>query len=195
MSTLQKNITAKRIAILNRTEQKLFHIADIAVLWDMQNPNTLRVTLKRYCDEQLLYRTQKGLYSLILPQRVHPILLGVKVLHKFTYLTTESILYFEGYVSQVPSCYTFVGSRSVSFSLLGKDYKCRQLRNLFLFNPLGIKTEHGVKKASTERAIADLLYFYPLKHFDKEPDWKKVQQLQQQIGYPLTPQRYASTKS
>jgi predicted transcriptional regulator of viral defense system len=195
MSTLQKNITAKRIAILGLKGEKLFHTKDAATLWGIGNENTLRVTLKRYCDGGLLYRVYKGLYSLIPPSQIDPILLGAKALHQFSYLSTESVLFQEGYLSQVPYVYTYVSLQSKNFNILSHHYKSRQLKRIFLYNPVGISEVDGVKRASPERAIADLLYFHPKKYFDKQPDWEKVKRIQEYIRYPLTPKRYALTKT
>jgi hypothetical protein len=60
----------------------------------------------------------------------------------------------------------------------------------FLFNQLGIELIGGVLVATVERAICDALFLNPYFHFDKEPDWQKIYEMQQSLKYPLTPNRY-----
>lgn len=193
MSTLKKNITAQRISLLVTKGESVFHINDLANLWQISNKNTLRITLKRYAENKLLYRVYRGLYALYTPEKIDPVLLGVKALHKFCYLTTEQILYRAGVISQKIEQYTFVSETSLNFKIGKNLFKSRQLHDRYLYNPLGIVAEGGVRKASVARAICDMLYFNPYYYFDKPVDWRKIKSLQMQIGYPLTSRRYDFT--
>ncbi|MDP3976357.1 MAG: hypothetical protein Q8P95_05595 [bacterium] len=187
MSTLRNNITAKRIALLAAKDEKVFHSHDLANMWNISSHNTLRTTLKRYARQGLLHRIYRGMYSLVPLEGVDPSLLGAKAIHSYCYVSIQTILFREGYQNQPSSSLTFISSKSRKFNLGPNYYSCRQLRPNFLFNTAGIIQQSGVNTATVERAIADLLYFNPHAYFDKEPDWKKVRQLQQEIGYPLTP--------
>ncbi len=195
MSTGKVNIQAQRFALLARMDEKLFHTSDLANLWLIKNKNTLYTTLKRYCSAGLLYRLFKGLYSLLPPDNLDPILLGTKILHTYCYLSAESILYREGYVSKRPGSFTFISSKSDTFKVGDCLYKSRKANNRFLFNPVGINNMDGIRVASVERAIADMLYFMPKFHFDRPIDWTKIREIQKTIGYPLTSKRYGFTKS
>lgn len=193
MSTFKNNITAKRIAILATKNERLFHIKDLANLWNIQNKNTLRVTLKRYADEKLIYRIYRGFYSLSPIRDIDPILLGVKALHGFCYLSTETVLYHSGYISQVIDYNTFVSSKSLSFTIGETNFKSRQLSDKYLYNPDGISMVNEVLTATPERAICDMLYFNSNYNFDKPVDWEKIRSMQKKIQYPLTPHRYVAT--
>lgn len=195
MSTQKNNITAKRLAKLLAQGEMIFHAKDLATLWNITNNNTLRTTLKRYCQNQLLYRIYKGFYSVIKPEKLDPAMLGAKAIHGYCYLSTESVLYPEGFISKKISTYTFAGPKSQRFSIGEHRYKSRQLSPRYLFNPEGVETKNGVKQANLYRAIADMLYFSPKYHFDREIDWEKVQAMQKKIGYPLTPTRYVDPQS
>lgn len=194
MNTSISNTTARRFALLASSNEKIFHINDLANLWLMQNKNSLRVALKRYSQSGIFYRIYRGLYSLK-QDGLDPVLVGSKAIHKFCYLTTETILYREGYISQPPAVYTFAGSKSFKFNALNKRYSCRQLNDKFLYNPEGVYLKDGVNIATPERAIADMLYFNPKTHLDKTPDWKKVKSIQKAINYPLTPNRHDTSNS
>ncbi|MEK7523610.1 MAG: hypothetical protein AAB588_01135 [Patescibacteria group bacterium] len=195
MSTLNGNITGKRIALLASKGEKIFHIADMANLWQIQDKNTLRITLNRYVQQGLLHGIYRGFYSLIPPQDLSPLFLGSKALHRFCFVSTETILSQEGYISPVTNYYTFIANRSRIFTLFGYLFKSRQLADRYLYNSEGVALRGGLLQASPERAIADMLYFNPSYHFDHPVDWKKVRDIQQKVGYPLTPKRYDSAKT
>lgn len=190
MST-EKNNQALRIAKLAVMNERIFHTRDLANLWGINNKNTLYTTIKRYSKIGLLHRLYKGFLSLVPPDSIDQFELGAKALSRYSYLTTESVLYSHGYISQPPSIITFAGLKNQQISIGNRYYKCRQLQENFLFNPKGIKQEGNVLVATPERAIADMLYFKPTFHFDKEPDWATIKDIQEALGYPLTKQRYA----
>lgn len=183
MSTLRNNISAKRMALLAKKKEVIFHIDDLANLWEIADRNTLRVTLKRYADTKLLYRIYRGFYSLFPLSELDPVLLGAKALHTFCYLSTETILWAEGYISQAPSMYTFISNVSKQFRIGPHRYKSRRLHDRYLYQPAGLLTQNGVKRATPERAIADILYFNPTFHFDHPVKWAKIKKLQKDIGY------------
>jgi len=190
MSTLRSNVTARRIALLAKTGERIFHTNDLANLWNIQNKNTLRVTLKRYVEDGLIYRIYRGFYSLFPIDEIDPALMGAKAIHQFCYLSTETVLRQEGHILQNISYYTFVGSKGLKFVIGGYEFKSRQLDEKYLYNPEGVLLRDGVKIAIVERAVCDMLYFNPSYHFDRSIDWKKIRSMQKKIGYPLTPHRY-----
>ena len=189
--TKKRNLN--RFADLAKLGEVLFHVDDLANLWQIRNMNTLYTTLKRYTKQGLLYRIHKGFYSIKPPESVDPLLLGLKALHSFAYVSCETILAEEGVLQQLVPAITLVSGRNKKFTAAGRSYHSRQLADRFLYQPQGITTlESGVRRASRERAVADLLYFNPHAYFDGEKliDWREVRALQESIGYPLTPQRY-----
>lgn len=192
MSTLKNNIKHKnsssrqRFADLARLGLLLFHVDDLANLWQIQNANTLRTTLKRYTQDGLIIRVYRGLYSLLPIEKIDPYLLGVKALHCYAYVSTETVLAREGIIFQDISQITLVSPHSKKFQIGNNSYSSRQLADKFLFNDIGITNKDGVLMASLERAVADILYFNPRYHFDAGDsiDWQKVRAIQRQIGYP-----------
>lgn len=184
------NISAKRIAILASTEAPLFHTNDLALLLNIQSPNTLRVTLHRLTRAGILHRIRRGLYSILPPEKIDPLLIGSACLHRSSYLTTESVLRQEGYILQSVDAITFASSISRKFGVLGHRFISRRMHPRFLQNLQGITRSGGVLRATPERAIADMLYFDPWYHFDQPVHWGRIAALQKTIGYPLTPHRY-----
>ena len=182
-----------RFAQLAKIGEIVFHTDDLANLWRITNKNTLYTTIKRYVGQGLLFRIYKGFYGIMPSREIDPYLLGVKALHRYAYVSCETVLREEGIIQQELSAITLVSSETKRFSIAGNNYYSRKLADKFLYQQKGIAVaDRGVRKANAERAIADLLYFNPHAYFDARNliDWKKVRDLQKELGYPLTPERY-----
>lgn len=193
MSTEKYN---NRFAELAKIGETIFHSKDLANLWHIADPNNLYTTLKRYAQKKLIFKIYKGFYSLKPLPELDPLLLGVKALHQYCYVSTETVLENNGLINQVMSKITLVSAISKKFSIHTYHYYCRKMDNKFLFNPVGIIEKGGLKIATPERAVADMLYYNTRVTLDAEKliDWNKVKEIQQALGYPLTPKRYVVTR-
>jgi hypothetical protein len=174
-----------RINELLRSERKIYHANDLAILWNISNRNTLYTTIKRYVQKEVLVPIYKGLYSTVPIDRLDPIELGKAVIHRFAYLTTESVLAMEGIITQTTYAYTFASSQSKKVHVGNWSFLFRKLKDEYLYNPAGIVNRNGNFFATTERAVADMLYFNPKYHFDLADaiDFDKVAGVQKEIGY------------
>lgn len=198
MSTVKNNDKLNKGLYLSRFSQiaklgiLIFHTRDLANLWQIKSANNLHTTLKRYAQKGLLFRIYRGLYSLKSVDQLNPALVGIKALHRYSYVSTETILVQAGIIQQKLDQTTFVSSISKKFSIGPYNFRSRKLADKFLYNETEIIIDQGIKKTSIERAIADLLYFNPKVYFDAEKliDWKKVKAVQKSVGYPLTYNRY-----
>lgn len=185
MSTAYINKKQRRFADIASMGEIVFHVSDLANLWNISNSNTLYTTLKRYTQAGLIHRIQKGMYSLIPPDDLDPLLLGVKAVHKYAYISTETVLFREGIINQKPKSVTIISSISKKFSIAGNFYISRQLNDRYLFNPEGIYKIDKIQTASVERAAADLLYFNPEAYFDAVNlmNWERISEIQKSLGY------------
>jgi predicted transcriptional regulator of viral defense system len=179
-----------KIVALEQFTEKIFHTGDIANIWVIQNKNTLYTTIRRYVEKGVLYRIYKGYYSLVPMEKIHSRLLGVKALHQYAYVSLETVLFDEGYISRPPAYVSIVSSKSARFSIGKYRFRSRKMHSQYLLNDCGITLKNGIMTASAERAVADMLYYTPSFHFDKIPDWKNIKKIQKKMGYPFTPQRY-----
>lgn len=185
-SLTRKHNPQQRIAQLARLGEVVFHIDDLANLWAINNQNTLHTTLKRYVQKGLLYRIWRGFYSLKPLSELDPWLLGIKALHQYAYLSTETILVKTGIIQQDIQYITLISSQAKKFKINNHYYYCRRLTDKFLYHPAGIYEKNKILIATPERAVADLLYFNPKYYFDGAHliNWTKVKNLQKKIGYP-----------
>ncbi len=170
---------------LLQQNRRLFHTGDLAVLWDITNRNTLYTTIKRYCRQGIIHPIFKGLYATLPIDQLDPLELGAAIIHDYCYITTETVLAAAGVISQATYAYTFAAPVSKRCTIGPHNYRYRRLQPQYLYNPIGIETRQGVATASTERAVADLLYFSPRYHLDMADsiDWDRVQAIQKEVGY------------
>ncbi len=112
------------------------------------------------------------------PSELDDTLIGAKMLHSFCYVSTETILAREGYISHTIPYTTFVSDLSYTWKFGNHQYRSRQLAPRYLHNPEGIHLHGQVYEATIERAIVDMLYFNPFYHFDRPIDVKKVRAIQ-----------------
>ena len=170
---------------LLKSDQKLFHTQDLALLWDIPNRDTLYTTIKRLVKKGVLISVRKGIYSTLPLEQIDPARLGVALIHSYSYLTCEWILAREGVISQKIFPLTYVSLLSKKIKLENNFYIFRKLKPQFLFQNEGIKEEREVFVAERERAAADMLYFNPKYYFDN-PDlvnWERVKFIQRKVGY------------
>ena len=170
---------------LIKQDKKTFHASDLALLWDIDNQDTLNMTLKRFVDRGILNRIHKGFYSTVDVKDIDPLDLGFAYLNTYSYVSLETILAREGVIFQEIKYITFVSSKSDTFEINGVKYKSRQLKDEYLNNSKGISKTENHFEASLERAVADMLYYNSKYHFDnpKIIDSNKVKKLQKEIGY------------
>ncbi len=179
------NNQGNRFAQIAKLRELVFHAQDLANLWQIKNPNTLYTTLKRYNKKGLLFRIYKGLYSIKPIHELDPLLLGIRAIHQFAYISTETVLAQAGIIQQNINNITLISSQSKRFSIGNYHYYSRQLKDEYLYQTIGIINKDGIRIANVNRAIADMLYFNPQAYFDanKLINWKEVKKIQQKIGY------------
>ncbi len=175
-----------RIRELIQSDRKIFHTNDLAILWGISNKNTLYTTIKRYIQKGVLVPIFKGLYSTVPLSHLDPVEIGKAIIHRYTYLSTESVLAQAGVISQAIYRYTFVCDLHKEVTVGAMSFLFRKLKLEYLYNPAGISHQNGLFAASPERAAADMLYFNPAFHFDipQSIDFEKVKFIQKEVGYP-----------
>lgn len=174
-----------RIKELLQVDLKIYHTNDLAVLWKISNRRTLYMTISRSIARGVLYPIFKGLYATVPVERLDPLILGRAIIHRYTYLTTETVLATAGVISQTVYDYTFVADISKRVSVGPWSFRYRQLKNEYLFHPAGVEEKNEIFTATIERAAADMLYFNPKYHFDVPGllDQNKLQTIKHEIGY------------
>lgn len=172
-----------KINKLLKQKRQIFHTQDLGILWNTHNKNTLYTTIKRYLQKEILYQVHKGLYSTVPLNQLNPVSLGIAHLHAYAYLSTESVLFQHGVISQPSQYITLISNRSSRFSIGPHHYRCRQLNDKSLYNNIGVDASGDYPIASPERAVTDLLYFNPRQHLDGKIliNWPQVTIIKQAL--------------
>lgn len=175
----------KNIQSLLQSNQTIFHASDLCLLWNITNPDSLNTTISRYVGKGILYRLHKGFYSVKPIKSLSADEIGLSALHAYGYISTETILFRAGLIHQSPQHLTLISDTSKTFTVAGHSFLSRQMKDVFLYNDMGVVTIHQRKYATTERAVADLLYYIPDYYFDAHDkiDWAQVKTIQQTVGY------------
>lgn len=174
---------------LLKSGKKLFHTQNLALLWGIENRNTLRVTISRYIKRGFLIKVFRGFYSLTELKNIPKEILGSKIINRYCYLSCQTIFEWHGVINQV--IYPMVFITSVSKTVFLNDdfyFIYKQLKPEFLNNHEGVENKEGYNIATLERAVADILYFNPRFYFDSPSliDWDRVRDIQKKVGYKVT---------
>ncbi len=171
--------------ILLQKKQRIFSTSDLALLWGIENRNTLFKTIQRYIDRGILFRIYKGLYSTLPLEDLDRYELGCAVSGPFSYVSGETVLAKEGLIMQDIKKVTLFGKKKKEIEVGGNTYLCRYLNDKYLLNRVGIDDQSGFAVASVERAMADLRYINPKFFIDNtiSIDQKTIDKLSREIGY------------
>jgi predicted transcriptional regulator of viral defense system len=158
-----------KLNLILKSGETLFHTQDLALLWEIENRNTLYTTIKRYVKQGVLVAVTRGLYSTIPVAEIDKFKLGSALIHKYSYVSCETVLAQTGVINQAVYPIIFVTSVSLRLKFGETQYIYRQLRPEILFDPNGVESKDGYFMATKERAISDMLYFNPKYYFDNIP--------------------------
>lgn len=176
---------SSKLQVLLEQEKNIFTSSDLAVLWEIENKNTLLKTLSRYESKGYLHRIYKGLYSVKPLENLHPYELGCAIAGPSGYVSAETILAKEGLIFQELNSITLYGARAKQLEVAGNLYLVRYLNPIFLLNRLGITYINNYYLATTLRAVADILYTSPNYYIDRNEaiDQKELSEMQHKLNY------------
>lgn len=177
-----------RIDVLLKQKRQLFHTADLALLWKIDNKNTLYTTIKRYVKKGILIPIHKGFYSTVPINQIDSYKIIQGALHRYCYISCETVLFRHGAIFQKGEYVTVISDIQKKMSLENQSYLVRKLKDDYLYNDRDIDIVDGTTVASLERAVADILFFNPKYFFDnrKVINWSKVKEIQKEVGYDNT---------
>jgi len=164
---------------------RIFRTADLAVLWEIENKNTLWTTIKRYVQRKILYQIHKGLYATTSLAKLDKYELGCAISGQLSYVSGETVLENSGIIMQSVTQITLFGKKKKQFEINGVSYLCRYLNIKYLLNRVGIEDNERFSMATPDRAMADILHINPRYYFDNKMaiDAKKVKIISKEIGY------------
>lgn len=171
--------------VLLEQDKRIFTTSDLAVLWGIENKNTLWVTINRYTSRNILYRISKGLYATVSLDKINKYELGCAISGFLSYVSAETVLQEAGIITQNVTKVTLFGRKKKEFEVSGVRYLCRYLNEKYLLNRIGISDSERFSIATQERAIVDILHINSKYYFDNKLaiDINKVNLLSKEVGY------------
>lgn len=177
---------SNKLQILLDEEKNIFTSSDLAVLWEIQNKNTLLTTLSRYEGRGYLHRIYKGLYSKKSLEGLNPYEMGCAIAGPSGYVSAETVLAAKGVIMQEVGAITLYGRESKDLEIGDQRYLVRYMNPKYLLNRIGIRYIDNYYIASPERAMADIQYSSPDYYFDNAGavDGKQLAKLKHELNYP-----------
>ena len=142
--------------VLLEQGKSIFTTTDLAVLWEIDNQNTLLKTLSRYESKGTLKRLAKGVYTKKKIEDLHPFEIGCAIGGAYSYISAESILAQSGIIMQEVTEVTMFGKVTKVFEINNIKYSVRYLNPKYLLNRIGINYKDNYYAASLLRAVADI---------------------------------------
>lgn len=153
-----------KIEKLLLTQQKVFSLQDISILWQIQDRRKLLEIIKYYLRVGKLKALRRGLYvtqdsysNFEIAQKIIPL----------SYISLYTALAKHGISFQAYTDIHCVSLVSRYIRLNDFNYRYHKLNSEIFLNPMGINKENNYAIADPERAVCDTLYFYPKSAFDE----------------------------
>lgn len=164
------------ITKLYKLNKTVFSNKDLALIWEENNKNRLKNKISYYVKKGSLIRLTRNVFSKNNNFNIKELATS---LYFPSYVSFETVLRENGIIFQHYDT-VFVASKTPKTIKIKKhQITFRKLKNIILFNPLGILNKENYSIASPERAFLDMMYLFPDYYFDNlEPiDWQKCEEL------------------
>jgi len=157
---------------LYKSNNDVFSIKDLALIWKEENPNNLKSKIKYYLDRGKLFRVRRGIYA---KTKDYNIFEAANKIYSPSYVSFETILQKEGLIFQYSEEIFLASSLSRQIRVADRKIIYRKIKKEILLNQKGIIYEDNYYRADKERAFMDMLYLNKNYYFDnlRIIDWQK----------------------
>ena len=147
---------SEALAKIQAMRQPVFRTADIMAALDVQKSYASKM-LERLSSHGHVYRLKKGLWTLA--GGVEPLVLVPHMTAPFpSYVSLQSALYFHDMISQIPEVIYCVSlARTKTYVTPVATFSVHHIKGNFFFG-YEERGEKGIKMATPEKALVDILY-------------------------------------
>ena len=145
-----------KLTKLLQSGRQVFNLDDLGIIWGQKKRSDTRQSARDYAAQGSLKRLKPGVYAL-----PHVDLDTYAIANKIlapSYVTGLSILTDAGLSYQYTDKVFSIALYNKSYEVDGSNFIYSQAKPSVLFNSLGLDEKAKFSIASTERAIADLIY-------------------------------------
>lgn len=160
------------IEILLKSRKTVFTTRELAYLWQISNPNTLKSKVYFLVKNKKLISLRKGLYAVVLDYNKFEL---ANKLKSPSYIGLETVLRNSGIIFQYSSDITSIGNVSKTIKCQGINYVYHKIKDEVLFNKSDIKILDRYWISDPERAFLDTIYLSKNYYFDNlsQINWEK----------------------
>lgn len=153
-----------KIAKLLKTDQTIFSVQDLRLVWGESNHNNLLKAIQYYVEKGEIVRVRNGLFHLANTE-FDVKELGNK-LRTPSYISFETVLFSEGVIFQWGKSISLAAQNSEEVEIGELRFKFRKLKDEVLLNKQGIELKENLAIATLERAFLDMIYVNSEFYFD-----------------------------
>jgi hypothetical protein len=160
------------IAKLYQSSKTILSNKDLALVWDINDEQSLYAKTAYYVKQGALIRLTRGVFAKNKDFNAKELATSI---YTPAYISFETVLREAGVIFQHYEA-IFVATKWTKTMAIGKStITFRKLKDPVLFNPAGIKTKDNYSIATPERAFLDMIYLFPNYYFDnlKPINWEK----------------------
>ncbi|HOI60395.1 MAG TPA: hypothetical protein PKU93_03675 [Candidatus Pacearchaeota archaeon] len=160
------------IAKLYQSSKTILTSKDLALIWNINNKESLYSTTAYYVKRKVLKRLTRGVFAKNKNYNVKELATSI---YTPSYITFETALREAGVIFQHYDTTFAAGPYSLTRKIDGSIFVFRKLKDEILFNSAGVISEDNYSIATTERAFLDMIYLFPNYYFDnlKSINWEK----------------------
>lgn len=168
--------TDNLIAKIYESPKTILTTKDIALIWEETNTINLISKIKYYANEGSLIRLTRGVFSKNKAYEVKELATSI---YTPSYVSFETVLREAGIIFQHHDSIFVAGPYPMVKKIDGKIITFRKLKDVVLYNALGIKNEKNYSIATPERAFLDTIYLFPKFYFDnlRSINWEQCVEL------------------
>lgn len=151
------------IAKLYQSSKTVLTSKDLALIWEETNKNNLKAKVAYYVKQGMMTRLTRGVFAK--NKNYNPKELATS-LYTPSYISFETVLREAGIIFQHHEAVFVAGPYSIAKKIGGRFIRFRKLKDVILYNGLGVKQEKNYSIATPERAFLDTIYLFPKFYFD-----------------------------
>lgn len=168
-----------KIETLIASRRTVFNTQNLTVMWGIPERRRLLEDIKYYVRTKKLIRLHRGVYTLSLYASTYSKYELAQKLVPLSYISLSTALKIHGLSFQYDDSLHSVALISKTFTVGNQIIQYHQIKEHIFFDATGISYQKGFSLASPERAVCDIVYFFPGSGIDNYDgvDRKKLSQI------------------
>jgi len=164
------------VAKLYQTSKTVLSIKDLALIWQENNQNNLNAKCAYYVKQKNLIRLTRGVFAKNKDYKPKELATSI---YLPSYVSFETVLREAGIIFQHYDTIFAAAKWSKTMTIDKHTFTFRKLKDLVLFNSIGVINKENYSIATPERAFLDMIYLFPNYYFDnlRPIDWKKCEEV------------------